>query len=140
VPTLTIEAAGRPIPQGSIAYKGHRGGRPLLVSDNTALAGWRRTVVEAAHAALPAGWTPLDEPVRLLVAFYLPRPQRPRFPVPATKPDGDKLERAIFDALEAAGVVVNDSRIYEVSWRARYENDRHPVGATVVVSWGDVEV
>lgn len=46
----------------------------------------------------------------------MPRPKRPRFNVPATAPDLDKLQRGVGDGLEASGLLANDSRI--VQWIA----------------------
>ena len=63
---------------------------------------WRNRVTRAGLEEMWAEWGahPLDEPVLLVVDFHLPRPARPRFrDDAATKPDLDKLTRAIGDAL-----------------------------------------
>lgn len=75
----------------------------------------------------------MDHPVVVDVTFYLPRPQRPRFPVPAVKPDVDKLQRALGDALETSRVLTNDSRITDWNARARYANDTQPPGVALTI-------
>lgn len=107
---------GKPISQGSMTPigKGKMIHKPELIA-------WRTKVLQVAllHAR-QAGWKlPLDEPVIVGAVFYLPRPKRPRFNVPATKPDLDKLQRAIGDALapkSGGGILTEDSRI--VAWES----------------------
>jgi crossover junction endodeoxyribonuclease RusA len=112
--TLHFAVSGKPISQGSMTHVG--GGRMVHSPE---LIAWRKKVAEVAllHAR-QTGWVlPLDEPVMIAAKFYLPRPTKPRFPVPATKPDLDKLQRAIGDALapkKGMGVLAEDSRI--VKW------------------------
>lgn len=84
------------------------------------LRAWRdRVTFFANRALLQAGWPlPLDEPVEVRAYFFMPRPQRPRWLVPAVKPDLDKLTRAVGDALAplyGQKAVLDDSRI--VQWR-----------------------
>lgn len=113
-----------------------RGKKPILTSDNVNLAGWRAQVTAAALAALPTGWSPLDEPVAVACDFYLPPPQRRRWWLPATKPDLDKLVRAVLDSLADAGVLINDSRVVEFGrTRKLYADELHPPGVAVVVEW-----
>lgn len=75
---------------------------------------------------------PIDQPVKVTVVFYLPRPKKPRFDVPATAVDCDKTQRALGDGLEIAGVLKNDARI--VHWDARQEYTTGQPGAHVVVT------
>ncbi|MFT4295758.1 MAG: RusA family crossover junction endodeoxyribonuclease, partial [Micropruina sp.] len=97
---------GRPAPQGSHAYRGHRGGKPILTESSKYVAPWRETIKLAAarHGGmLPAG------PVAVELDFLLPRPQRcPRPTPPAIKRVGDldKLVRAVLDAI--TGVWIAD--------------------------------
>lgn len=108
---FTVNA--KPAPQGSKKHVG--GGRMVEMSKN--LPGWRKAVTEAAKAA----WSydsPMDSAVGVIVEFRLQRPKKSKFgDHPAGPPDTDKLCRATGDALEAAGIVTNDSRI--VHWDAR---------------------
>lgn len=132
---LDFFAEGTPVPQGSKnAYV--RGGRAVLVDANTCLKPWRATVRDAAEAAIAeVGWETLDEPCRVYLAFTMPSPQRPRWDVPAVKPDLDKLTRAVFDALTDAGVWRDDSRVVEMRVTKRYEDSEGAIPGV----WVEVE-
>lgn len=134
---VTIRPCGNPMPQGSIAFKGMRRGKPIMVSDNDAtLKPWRRTVAMATRAALGAPWEPLDEPVEVRVRLWVPAPQRPRWWRPAVKPDVDKLGRAILDGLADGGAYINDSRVTDLHVSKRYADEQQPMGARVELRWG----
>jgi crossover junction endodeoxyribonuclease RusA len=47
--------------------------------------------------------------------------------------DGDKLERATYDALTVAGVIKDDSLIVAGHWLKRYANHGEQAGATIEV-------
>lgn len=102
---LTFEVHGLPQPQGSAKGFVHRStGRVIVTSDNPQLRSWRQDVAARASEALGDLPRPLyrrGQPVRLAVTFYLPRPQSAprRVLYPATRPDLDKLLRALCDAL-----------------------------------------
>lgn len=111
-------------------------GNGRVIHDNTDLKRWMRTIELVARRAwnMRQHREPIDAPVVVEAVFYMPRPKRPRWSRPATKPDCDKLQRAIGDGLEVAGVVKNDSRIVE--WyrpRKYYADPQHPMGARVKV-------
>ena len=120
--SLAFTVFGDPVPQGSkraFVVKN----RAVVVDDNKAsLRTWRSAVVAAARGALDADAItgPIAGPVKVSVFFYLRQPKRPKHGLPATRPDGDKLERAILDALTAAGVVRDDGQVTSMSWRKRY--------------------
>lgn len=105
---------GTPIPQGSkTAYV--RGGRAVLVEANKKLPDWRKAVIEAASEAFSGEL--FDKPVKVDITFFMPRPAKPKWlQYPASKPDLDKLVRAVFDAL--TGIVwVDDALAVEVTAR-----------------------
>ena len=113
---VTVWVPGRPETQGSTRCFMPQGSRkPVIVHDNRRLEAWRTAVTFLVkHAAHKVRWdTPLDEPVEVVATFYLAAPKRPRFELPAVKPDLDKLQRAIGDAL-GNGILKDDSRI--VHW------------------------
>ena len=85
-----------------------------MIESSKALPAWRKAVTEAARQAHTE--TPIDRPVTVQADFFMPKPKRPRFDVPATAPDLDKLQRAIGDGMEQGGLLANDSRI--VQWIA----------------------
>ena len=130
--------AGIPTPEGSHKYVGHRGGRPVVAHDNPRLAAWRTLVArDARNAARAAGWdAPHDGPVAVQAHFYLPRPKRPHFADhAATKPDLDKLARAVGDALAAhGGPLAEDSRIVTWVLTKRWASDGQPPGVHVSVT------
>ena len=142
---LEINVVGTPTPQGSkTAYpvKG-RGGKIRCVIVETSgkrLKEWRKAVLEAAVEAIDAaGWQAPEGPVRVSLDFYMERPKghyrtganahllrsgAPEFP--HVRPDGDKLQRAVFDALTKAKAYEDDARVVEGTWRKRYADTRAP--------------
>lgn len=141
---------GLPIAQGSVdTFGGH------VVSVKPALREWRDAVKQAATATPWGQGAPFDGPVLLVVTFYMPRPHRPKCNVPSTKPDGDKLLRAVQDALTATkermsrgkrprvipathGLITDDARIVDGRYRKRYASDGF-VGAWIYIrEYGDV--
>ena len=132
---------GEPITEGST--RAFASGQRVVVTHDRGpeLTAWRIKVAHAAEAAAEAAyWEPrYDGPVEVWAEFRLPRPKSaPKSRKHAqTKPDLDKLQRAIGDALapyKRPGVLRDDSRI--VAWSAvkRYADDAHPVGVMVRVS------
>ena len=111
---LDLYVTGTPKAQGSLRHVGN--GRMI---HGKGLLAWR-THIEATLKQWAGtwfgGWVPLDEPVEVSVAFYLPRPKKPRLEHAATGLDLDKLQRCVGDALERSGVLKNDARI--IRWRA----------------------
>lgn len=109
--SITATVYGTPVPQGSLNH--NRQGR---VYQKPELLIWRQTIAQVMQIhAMQAGWRlPLDEPVEIGLTFYLPPPARPRWDVPAVKPDIDKLCRAVLDALapgKGRGILAEDSRV-----------------------------
>lgn len=100
---------GSAAPQGSKRHVGN--GR--MIESSKALPAWRKRATEAAKKAMGHN-PPIDAPVTVIAAFYLPKPATTKFrDYPAGPPDLDKLQRAIGDALEQSGLLANDSRIVE---------------------------
>lgn len=132
---------GEPITEGST--RAFTSGQRVVVTHDRGpeLAAWRIKVARAAEAAAQAAyWEPCyDGPVEVWAEFRLPRPKSaPKSRKHAQmKPDLDKLQRAVGDALapyKRPGVLRDDSRI--VAWSAvkRYADDAHPAGVMVRVS------
>lgn len=125
-PALSVWVSGTPAPQGSLkAFV--RGKRAIITSANKHTMPWRATVrqqlIDAGH-----GRELLDSPVRIVMEFYMPRPKghygkkglrMSAPPYPTVKPDLDKLERAVLDAL--TGVVLwDDARVVEIHSKKRW--------------------
>lgn len=124
---LQVAVAGIPRPKGSKTAAPRPGGGVWMRESSKALPGWMAAIRQAATvAALEAGarpavpWCP-DAPVAVEAVFFMPRPKRmPRDRVfPTGKPDGDKLERAILDAITGP-VIGDDSRVVGGTWSKAY--------------------
>jgi len=95
--SVSFIVPGRPATKGSTVSFVHRG-RVVTKTDATALPAWTRTVQVLAQAAgvrvLPKGTA-----VAVAVRYEFARPARGRQAYPCTRPDCDKLARALLDAL-----------------------------------------
>lgn len=120
----TIRVTGIPAPQGSKRHVG----RGVMVEQSKYLPAWRKNIITAAKMQYRGN--PLDQPVQVRAVVYMPKPKRPKFPVPAVAPDTDKLARAIGDALQYAGVVKDDARIITWHITKQYAEGRPP-GAVI---------
>ena len=147
---ITFHVAGIPAPQGSktampVRKNGKLTGKTNLVESSKALKPWRTLVTHQARRAKPKGFTPYVGAVRVEVIFRFPRPKghygtgrnagtlKPSAPEHhITKPDADKLLRAIFDGLTAAGIYRDDSQVIETYAAKRYAHGDNP-GATISV-------
>lgn len=113
---LLFRVDGVPVPQGSkVGFV--RGGRAVLVEANKKLPTWRSEVARTATIAmLDANQVaPFVGPVKVHLTFFMPRPAKPKWDqYPASKPDLDKLIRAVFDSLTHAGVWHDDSQAVHV--------------------------
>lgn len=98
---------------------------------------WRDRVRAALVAKLQGD--PWDCPVEVDLVFRLARPKKPRWWVPAVKPDVDKLARAVLDSLSTTkdqrGVIRDDARV--VGLRAVKTYHDRP-GVLVAVTRKDV--
>lgn len=82
---------------------------PVVTSDNKKLKSFRQEVAKAAIAAMAGReLAARGTPVRMNLDFYFARPNSlpKRVTEKTTKPDVDKLLRAVFDALR--GIVYRD--------------------------------
>lgn len=108
---------GTPVPQGSKSVNRKTG---HMFEANPSLKTWRQ--VMATHLTAWTGtwfgaWEPYDGPLEVDVTFWMPRPKRPSYSLPAVKPDADKLCRALGDAMTESGLIKDDARI--TTWHAR---------------------
>lgn len=108
---ISFTVYGTPQPQGSTRAfipKGWK--RPIITSTNKNLKPWRQEVAQVALDALQdSGQIQADSgPVKLTAEFYFQRPKSVRANTiyKSTRPDVDKLKRAIGDAL--SGIIYKD--------------------------------
>lgn len=122
--TLELVVYGVAQAKGSIrAFMPKGFNRPVLTSTNRNLAQWEALVRQEAQKHAPQ--TFFDGPVRVVLNFYLPRPQS--LPRKVThhmkKPDLDKLTRGILDALTPV-VWRDDAQVVDVRATKHYQDDR----------------
>lgn len=145
---LTIVVNGRPAPQGSKRYAGHRrnatSGRmsAVLVEQSKRVKPWRALVTAATETAMttahvqqyggyPMGGTqPLDGPLEAEIVFTVLKPasapkRRRTWPTTRHSGDVDKLIRSTFDGIADGGGVVDDSRIIRVTATKTFPGE-HP--------------
>lgn len=132
---------GQPVPKGALVRSPHGG---LYNRDAKRLSAWSSAIVGEASGAM--GDRPVVRgPVRVDAVFVLTRPQAHYLPAnakrstrllrpdaprwAATKPDVDKLERALFDALTNV-VIADDDQIVAGDRRKVYEDPAN-VGVTI---------
>lgn len=115
LPVFDFFIEGVPIPQGSLkAVKSRWMKFAKLVQSNKSLDGWRAQVYSAIAARRQAnGWELERGPVAVSLVFRLIKPKsRPKTKRtwPDTKPDLDKLARAVLDALTGA-IILDDAQV-----------------------------
>ncbi len=137
---VTFTVIGHPAPKGSKDWKGNdRKGRPILLESSDRLPAWRKAV---AVAAVGVPWPSLPGPVAMVILFRFQRPpshfgkrglkpSAPAFPV--GPPDSDKLLRAVYDALQDTGRLVNDSRVVLSAETKAYCREGEHQGAVITV-------
>ena len=111
---------GTPVPQGSVNVYGGR-----IVGVTPKLREWRlkiRTATMAKHVG-----PPMDGPITVHMVFQMPSPKKPRWALPAVKPDLDKLVRACLDSLSTtkhlAGVITDDARVVSLTAAKTYHGN-----------------
>jgi Holliday junction resolvase RusA-like endonuclease len=98
---------------------------------------WRQDVVAGARVQMGIDRWETAAAAQVGLTFYFVRPKtvsavkRPHHTV---KPDGDKLARAVFDALTVARVVNDDANIVSYSVHKAYSVPGLPPGVRVTVS------
>lgn len=122
---MDVFVEGVPVPQGSknAFVVGKEKPRAVVVDvKQKPLQEWRARIA----AAVSGHRFDAHVPVRVDLGFYLPRGKTVKRALPTTKPDVDKLTRAVFDALTDALVVVDDSQIVTGTQIKRYADDCPP--------------
>ncbi|MEU6054280.1 RusA family crossover junction endodeoxyribonuclease [Streptomyces xanthochromogenes] len=140
---LTIVVHGRPAPQGSKKYAGHRrnaaSGRisAVLVEQSKRVKPWRALVTAATQAAMTAqaphayAWVPpLDGPLAADIVFTVLKPasapkRKQSWPTTRHSGDIDKLIRSTFDGIADAAAVADDSRFITVTATKAFPGE-HP--------------
>ena len=131
-PLVEFMVPGVPVPQGSKSIT-----KTGVMFDQNAkvLRPWRKAVKEAAQAVWrDQGHPPVCVPVQATIAFVFPAvPSNPDRHWVAGRPDGDKLCRAIFDAMTDAELVADDALIVRHLASKRYADHGEPAGVHVAI-------
>ncbi len=134
---ITIEVEGSPAPQGSKSVVMMKG-RPVMLEGKSkngraAHKAWRNQVhVECSTWKGRMGM--VEGPLRVKIAFRLERPAAGAFRTfHATKPDLDKLARAVLDSMTSSGIIADDSRIAQLWLAKHYVDDDDVTGCTIQI-------
>jgi crossover junction endodeoxyribonuclease RusA len=120
--TLAVFIPGSPAPQGSKSFMGTFRGKSgrmhaKMVESSKKAPAWRTDVRAGLLDDDDQPKAYFDGPVHVELEFIMPRPASTpkRVTPPAVKkPDLDKLQRAVFDAIGSAGVWRDDSQVTSV--------------------------
>lgn len=126
----TFWLPGKPRPKGSWnVVPSKTTGRPVFVGPK-GLKGWQRAATEAARVAWP--WAPLEGAVAVDIVVHLARPKTVARMHPTSRwdGDGDKFERAVWDALTGV-CFVDDAQVVEWTGRKVYTDGAPGVQVTV---------
>lgn len=126
---VRFRVEGAPRPKGSWRHVG--AGR--VISAAKGLDAWERAVRQAAEHAMVVPRVSGDA-LQVTLTFRMPRPACRKHDVwHTTRPDVDKLIRAVLDAM--SGIVYDDDAlICSVIALSRYEDETMPPGVAVTVS------
>lgn len=137
---------GLPVTQGSKnVYTNKKTGKPILTESRHAeLQRWRTLIAlrwKQQQAAKLTG------AIAAQLDYYMPRPKshfgtgrnahklKPSAPYYcAVKPDVDKLDRAVFDALTQAGAIEDDARIVIINAVKMYANKPAQQGVNITLA------
>lgn len=130
---LRIIAHGTPASQGS-----KNSYRKNQVESDKQLPAWRATIKAAAKLAAGPDWEPIDDPVKVAGEIRIRKPRTTKFQdYPAGPKDLDKMQRAIGDALESAGILTNDARIVHWDIRKVWATDMPGLDITISHAGGN---
>jgi Holliday junction resolvase RusA-like endonuclease len=128
---LQVYIKGIAAPKGSKTLYGTR-----MVESSKKLPAWMQQAKTVfAEAALTNPQTPFTGALKAEIVFIMERPKSVNRITYTTKPDLDKLCRAIFDAAEQAGLfITGDQQIAELQAKKVYQSEGLPPGALVTIT------
>lgn len=142
--SFVMHVFGQPIAKGSMTPGVTSDGRPYVRDQKSKrLKDWQATIVKSVRL-IRGSYPAIEGPVRVDLTFFM---QRPRDHVRAngqlkdwapiwhtTKPDGDKLRRAVLDALTDARVYRDDAQVCDGATRKVYAAPGSRVGVAITVT------
>jgi crossover junction endodeoxyribonuclease RusA len=126
---------GLPKPKGSMKCIGARGTRKHVLVEQVDDGGWRQQVAAMARRCVEERADP-QQPIHVEITFTIPRPKShfgtganarkvklgaQVWPSTHGTGDKDKLERLVLDALQDAGVLVNDAQVVSGFTEKQYD-------------------
>lgn len=113
---FTFVVLGRAAPQGSKDAHVGKNGKPYLVEASKRVHPWRKQIMKAAKGPDGRPLATFTGPVEIDIEFEFRRAKSntDEYPTVQTIGDGDKLTRAVWDALTQAKVIEDDA--YCVRW------------------------
>ena len=131
---IAFVVLGTPVPQGSMKGFIPKGwNRPILTSDNSKTKPWKQQISGTAAALNVAGFE-RDIPVCVDIDFYFLRPASAKKRKGMTvKPDKDKLERAVYDALTGI-LFADDAQVVDGRVRKLYAAQGEPARAEIRIT------
>lgn len=98
----------------------------VVTDDNPRTKPWQARVASAARLAMGGGgMPPIEGPVVLTLRFYLPKPRTRRILDSTSKPDLDKLVRAVKDGLTQAKLYHDDAQVVAVVAHKAFASGPH---------------
>lgn len=128
-----VTIPGEPVPKARPRLG--RNGRTYTPAKTLA---WERAAAWSIRQSIPESG--LNESLELVVDVYCSRPKahskrrRLAREIKPTKPDADNYGKAVCDALEKSGVIVNDSRIWSLTVRKWWTGSQDEPRVEVVLT------
>lgn len=113
---FTFVVLGRAAPQGSKDLQHGKNGKAYMIESSKAVGPWRKKIMRATMGSDGRPLATFKGPIEIDIEFEFRRAKSndDDFPTVRTIGDGDKLTRAVWDALTQAGVIEDDA--YCVRW------------------------
>lgn len=135
---LEFTVDGTPEPEGSMIARMIGGHARVVAANANELRSWRSKIARTATSFLQSrsGWAH-QTPVEVELWFGLPRGATVTRPRPSARKGGDvdKAARAVLDALQTAGVFVDDAQVVDLHAHQHYSTTP---GVRVVVRDADI--
>lgn len=131
--SISFWVEGIPAMQGSKVARVING-KAVMFEANKKFQAWRSTVVLAASQAINDNQRMFDEPIRVDLSFWLPRPRTVTRKYPTAKNDLDKMARLVNDALTISKLIKDDGQIVRQSLAKDYETETVRPGVFITIS------
>jgi crossover junction endodeoxyribonuclease RusA len=119
VATVALTVAGHAAPKGSRIVGMRKNGTRFTREASKRAKPWLEKVIYAAGANRPGGKT-LEPPYEIELAFFLPKPKKPKYGWPVSGGDLDKLVRGVLDGLTQGELILDDRHVVSISTRKEF--------------------